>query len=105
MAVYSSEALTIGHELPRGSPLSPVLFNMHTVAVSAQQLDRKGRILSFADDVLVCRQRKNKQNHLRISCKANLIVSLPGLMFQKPSQASKSNSDQNQPDDVLRSEV
>jgi hypothetical protein len=58
---WSSEPMIICPGLPQGSPLSPVLFNMYTVAITDQQWDGRGRTLSFADDILVYRQDSQRQ--------------------------------------------
>jgi ribonuclease HI len=57
---WSSEPVTIYPGLPQGSPLSPVLFNIYTAAITDQQLDGKGRTLSFADDILIYRHGKDR---------------------------------------------
>ena len=46
--------------LPQGSALSPVLFNVYTVGITSNQLEGPGRTLSFADDVLVYRSGRNR---------------------------------------------
>ena len=52
---WSSEIQSIAPGLPQGSALSPVLFNVYTVGITSNQLEGPGRTLSFADDVLVYR--------------------------------------------------
>lgn len=49
------------------------------MVITPQQLDEKGRTLSFADDILVRMETRSP-----IPCIANLITSLPGVIFQKP---------------------
>ena len=45
----------------RTSALSPVLFNVFTVGITSNQLEGPGRTLSFADDGLAYRTRKDRQ--------------------------------------------
>ena len=46
--------------------MSPVLFNIYTVGVTSNQLEAPGRTLSFADDVLVYRHGRNRQETARL---------------------------------------
>ena len=57
---WSSEVHSITPGLPQGSALSPVLFNVYTVGITSNQLEGPGRTLSFADDVLVYRSGRNR---------------------------------------------
>ena len=47
--------------LPQGSALSPVLFNVYMHGIASNQLEVPRRTVSFADDMLVYRHRKNRQ--------------------------------------------
>ena len=58
---WTSEIETIAPRLPQGSALSPVLFNVYTMGITSNQLEGPGRTLSFADDVLVYRSVRNKE--------------------------------------------
>ncbi|XP_012940675.1 uncharacterized protein LOC106012380 [Aplysia californica] len=52
---WTSDTRSISPGLPKGSSLSPVLFNIYTVGITSGQLEGPRRVLSFADDVLVYR--------------------------------------------------
>ena len=52
---WISVVRTITPGLPQGSALSPVLFNIYTAGITANQLEGPGRTLSFADDGLTYR--------------------------------------------------
>ena len=58
---WTSSPTTIHPGLPQGSPLSPVLFNAYTVRITAEQITGRGRTLSYADDILVYRQGKDRE--------------------------------------------
>ena len=58
---WTSEIETIAPGLPQGSALSPVLFNVYTMGITSNQLEGPGRTLSFADDVLVYRSGRNRE--------------------------------------------
>ena len=47
--------------LPQGSALSHVLFNVYMHGIVSNQLEVPRRTVSFADDMLVYRHRKNRQ--------------------------------------------
>jgi hypothetical protein len=47
--------------MSRGSPLSPVLFNVYTLKITKEQSRGPGRTLSYADGVLMYRQGKNRE--------------------------------------------
>ena len=51
--------------LPQGSALSPVLFNVYTVGITSNQLEGPGRTYSFADDVLVYRSGRVREEVAR----------------------------------------
>ena len=59
---WSSEIQSIAPGLPQGSALSPVLFNVYTVGITSNQLEGPGRTLSFADDVLVYRSGRVRED-------------------------------------------
>ena len=59
---WSSEVQSIAPGLPQGSALSPVLFNVYTVGITSNQLEGPGRTLSFADDVLVYRSWRVRED-------------------------------------------
>ena len=48
-----------------GSALSAVLFNVYTVGITSNQLEAPGKTLSFADDVLVYRHGKDREEIAR----------------------------------------
>ena len=56
---WSSAPTVISPELPQGSSLSPVLFNVYTVQITSCQIARPGRTMSYADDILVHRQGRD----------------------------------------------
>ena len=58
---WASEVKSITPGLPQGSALSPVLFNVYTAGITSNQLEAPGRTLSFADDVLVYRHGRDRQ--------------------------------------------
>ena len=58
---WASEVKSITPGLPQGSALSPVLFNVYTAGITSNQLEAPGRTLSFADDILVYRHGRNRQ--------------------------------------------
>jgi len=58
---WASEPTIIRPGLPQGSPLSPVLFNIYTVRITREQIVGSGKTLSYADDVLVYRQGKDRE--------------------------------------------
>ena len=58
---WASEVKSIRPGLPQGSALSPVLFNVYTAGITSNQLEAPGRTLSFADDVLVYRHGRDRQ--------------------------------------------
>ena len=62
---WTSEVKTITPGLPQGSALSPVLFNVYTVGITSNQLEAPGRTLSFADDILVYRHGKDREEIAR----------------------------------------
>ena len=61
VGAWASQPTAITPGLPQGSALSPVLFNVYTIGITSNQLEGPGRTLSFADDVLVYRQGKDRQ--------------------------------------------
>ncbi len=61
VGTWTSEVKSITPGLPQGSALSPVLFNVYTVGITSNRLEKPGRTLSFADDVLVYRNGKDRQ--------------------------------------------
>ena len=61
LGTWASSACTITPGLPQGSALSPVLFNVYTVGITADQMRGPGRTLSFADDGLAYRTGKDRQ--------------------------------------------
>jgi len=61
LGCWASTKSSITPGLPQGSALSPVLFNVYTVGITSNQLEGPGRILSFADDVLIYRTGKDRQ--------------------------------------------
>ena len=65
VGTWSSEVCSIAPGLPQGSALSPVLFNVYTVGITSNQLEGPGRTLSFADDVLVYRSGKVREEVAR----------------------------------------
>ena len=62
---WTSEVKSITPGLPQGSALSPVLFNVYTVGITSNQLEAPGRTLSFADDVLVYRHGRDREEMAR----------------------------------------
>ena len=58
---WISDVRTITPGLPQGSALSPVLFNIYTVGITANQLEGPERTLSFADDVLTYRHGDGRE--------------------------------------------
>ena len=65
VGAWSSEVCSIAPGLPQGSALSPVLFNVYTVGITSNQLEGPGRTLSFADDVLVYRSGRVREEVAR----------------------------------------
>ena len=65
VGLWASEVKVITPGLPQGSTLSPVLFNIYTVGITSNQLEAPGRTLSFADDVLVYRHGRDRQEIAR----------------------------------------
>uniref|UniRef100_A0A0B6ZNM6 Reverse transcriptase domain-containing protein n=1 Tax=Arion vulgaris TaxID=1028688 RepID=A0A0B6ZNM6_9EUPU len=60
--------------LPQGSPLSPVLFNVYTVGVTSAQRVGLGRSMTYADDILVYRMDKNRDEIASaLQCELNKI--------------------------------
>ena len=53
---------SIAPRMPQGSALFPVLFNVYTVGITSNQLEGPGRTLSFADDVLVYRSGRMRED-------------------------------------------
>lgn len=51
---------TVAPGLPWSSPLSPVFFSVCTVWITEEQFDGRGWSLSYADDILVYRQGKDR---------------------------------------------
>ena len=62
---WTSDVKSITPGLPQGSALSPVLFNVYTVGITSNQLEAPGKTLSFADDVLVYRHGKDREDIAR----------------------------------------
>ena len=58
---WSSETTVITPGLPQGSTISPVLFNVYTLGITSNQMEGPGRVLSFADDILVYRHGKDRR--------------------------------------------
>ena len=61
LGTWTSEIQCIAPGLPQGSALSPVLFNVFTIGITSNQLEGPGRMLSFADDVLVYRSGRSRE--------------------------------------------
>ena len=60
---WRSEWTVINTGLPQGSPLSPVLFSIYTLDL-AKLNSPQGRVMTFADDVLISVQGKSKEEIL-----------------------------------------
>ena len=52
-------------DLPHGSALSPVLFNVCSVGIPSNQLEATGRTLRFTDDILVYRHERDRERIAR----------------------------------------
>ena len=61
VGAWTSDIRSITPGLPQGSALSPVLFNVYTAGITANQFEAPGRTLSFADDVLVYRHGRDRE--------------------------------------------
>ena len=61
VGAWTSDIRSITPGLPQGSALSPVLFNVYTAGITANQYEAPGRTLSFADDVLVYRHGRDRE--------------------------------------------
>src|SRR5579871_4548165 len=57
---WASQPSTINPGLPQGSPLSPVLFNVYTLSITGDCKIQGGRTLSYADDILVYSQGRDR---------------------------------------------
>lgn len=57
---WMSDPVEIASGLPQGSALSPVLFNIYTSKIARIDVSGAGRILTFADDVMVYGQGRDR---------------------------------------------
>ena len=58
---WALQPYTINPGLPQGSPLSPVLFNVYTLSITGECEIQGGRTLSYADDILVYSQGRDRE--------------------------------------------
>uniref|UniRef100_A0A0B7BRJ4 Reverse transcriptase domain-containing protein n=2 Tax=Arion vulgaris TaxID=1028688 RepID=A0A0B7BRJ4_9EUPU len=71
---WASQPQQVLMSLPQGSPLSPVLFNVYTVGVTSTQRVGVGRTMSYADDILVYRMGKDRNEIASaLQCELNRI--------------------------------
>jgi len=60
LGTWTSEIQYITPELSQGSAISPVLFNMHTIGITSNQLEGPERTINVADEVLVYLRKRNR---------------------------------------------